>query len=115
MATCTLFLAASFGEEQVLLWCKEPLASVHSSQEPCGEMQMLKYEAISNKNCFEAFAVSLQVCFPLFSPFVQPPSPSAPSASLPPYSSCSSIIDEVIMIWSQEKYIPVTLNLIRNL
>lgn len=66
MATCTLFLAASFGEEQVLLWCKEPLASVHSSQEPCGEMQMLKYEAIGNKNCFEAFAVFLYKSVVLF-------------------------------------------------
>lgn len=111
-ARCTLFLAASFREEQVLLWCKKPLGSVHSSHElgSCGEVQMLKYETISNKNCFEAFAVSTSLFFSSFS-FCSASTPLSLFCLLPFLSLFSSIINEVIMIWSQEKYIPVTLNL----
>lgn len=85
---------------------------------PSGEMQMLTCEAISNKHCFEAFGISLHKseCFSLLSPFIHPPPPAASaslslSLSCSLLHSCSSIIDEVIMIWSQEKCIPVTLNL----
>lgn len=58
---CTLRLAASLRKKQVLLRCRESLCSVQNAYKlgPCGEMQILKCEAISNKKCFEGFDNSL--------------------------------------------------------
>lgn len=82
------------------------------------EIQVLTYEAISNKSRFVAFGVSL---------YTSESSPLSPLCSLQPLqllflslsfafvlALSSSIIDEVIMIWSQEKCTAVTLISILN-